>query len=141
MQLDYVEITAAVTITSTTDGASGGTAVIDGNAITYDGNLRIRVEFYAPYALQEQNVDSNLIANLYDGTADLGRLCNMDTVNSGTVPNVTPFYGVRFLTPSAGSHTYHIRGWKTNSGSTSSIGAGAGGSAAYMPAFMRITVA
>ena len=47
-ELDYVQITGNVTVTATADGNSGGTAVIDGNAVTYDGATRVCIEFYSP---------------------------------------------------------------------------------------------
>jgi hypothetical protein len=143
-EVDYVEITSPVTVTATTDGNGNGTAVIDGNAITYNGSTRVKIEFYAPYAQYNVN-GQNILANLYDGTTDLGRLANQTTSVSGVGPPTTVLavnmYGARLLTPSATAHTYHIRAWKTSASGTASIGAGAGGASAYMPAWYRITYA
>ena len=138
-EYDYVEVTGTSTITATADGNSGGTAVIYGNAVTYDGSTRVKIEFYAPY-LQYNVAGQSILVNLYDGTTDLGRLCNMGPP-SATATDLAPAKGERYLTPSAGSHTYHIRAWKSSASGTAIVGGGAGGASAYMPAFMRITKA
>lgn len=134
-ELDYAQVTAPVTITATTDGNSQGTAIIDGNPIVLDGNQRIRVEFYAPYN-DNSAAPANNVYNLYDGTNDLGRIADYESSVAGGGNFIN---GVTYLTPSAGSHTFHIRAWKTSG--TAHCGAGAGGASAYMPAFYRITVA
>lgn len=135
-ELDYVEKTSNTTVTATTDGNSNGTAIIDGNAVTYDGSTRIKLEVWFPVLeINEPNVGH---INLYDGTTDLGRLILVG-VGAGTGTIDFAVYGVRFLTPSAAAHTYHIRGWK--SGGTFTAGAGAGGASTNMPAWYRITKA
>lgn len=140
-QFDYVEITANVTVTATADGNGGGTAVIDGNAVSYDGLTRISVVFYAPrITMNPATAAHSVYANLYDGTTDLGRLCRVQGDVVGVVEGVS-VYGERFLTPAAGSHTYHIRTWKDAAGDTAAIEAGAGGASTPMPAYMRITKA
>lgn len=140
-ELDYVQITSNVTITSTSDGASGGTAIIDGNAVTYDGSTRICIEFYTDALLLTAAIAGHLVRiNLYDGTTDLGRMAEAAGVVTG-VSHRFPVLARRLLTPSAASHTYHIRGIKDASGDTASVLADAGGSTLRMPAYMRITVA
>lgn len=135
-EYDYVEKTSNTTITATTDGNSNGTAIIDGNAVTYDGSTRILIEFWAiALEINEPNVGH---INLYDGTTDLGRLI-LFGIGAGTGTTDSTGYGARFLTPSAGSHTYHIRGWK--SGGTFTVGGGAGGASTLMPTWYRITKA
>jgi hypothetical protein len=74
--------------------------------------------------------------DLYDGTTDLGQIA---VVSGPGGTNDATMYGVRFLTPSNGSHTYHIRLWK--SGGTAKTFNGAGGASVYVPAFLRITKA
>lgn len=140
-QLDYVEITSNVTVTATADGNSGGTAVIDGNAVTYDGATRICVEFFCPEGfMNPSNAAHGLYANLYDGTNDLGRVCQLrgDVVGAA---QAAPMIGRRFLTPSSGPHTFHIRGWKDTSGDTGAFVCGGGGASALVPSYMRITTA
>ncbi len=78
----------------------------------------------------------NLVINLFDGTTDLGRIANFaPTANTA---GFTPVKAERFLTPSNASHQFFIKAWKTGAG-TASIGAGTGATAAYVPAFLRIT--
>jgi hypothetical protein len=136
-QLDYVERTsdsAGLAITSTSDGNSNGQQFIDGNAVTYDGSTRIKIEVYVP--IGEITSGQSFILNLYDGTTDLGRIA---VVSGPGGTNDQTMYGVRFLTPSAASHTYHIRAWK--SGGTAKIFDNAGGASVYLPAWYRITKA
>lgn len=140
-EFDYVQITSSVTVTATADGNNGGTAVIDGNAVTYDGSTRVKIEFGTPFGdYVEASGNQNLLVNVYDGTTDLGRICNMSAV-SATFAAETPLYGVLFVTPTAAAHTFHIRSWKTQTGGTAQIGAGPGGASAYGPAWYRITKA
>jgi hypothetical protein len=140
-EFDYVQITAGVTLNATADGNSGGTAVIDGNAVTYDGATRVCIEFFAPRMFNNPaTVAHNMYVNVYDGTNDLGRIFQM----SGDVvaqSQSTGGYGCLFLTPTAAAHTYHIRGWKDAAGDSCQVLCGAGGASTLAPAFYRITKA
>lgn len=141
VEYDYVENTAGVTVTATSDGNGNGTAWIDGNAVAYDGATRIKIECYAPF--WNYNIsNANILVNLYDGTTDLGRMANMGpSATTSTNQNVTPLYAARFLTPSNATHTYHIRAWKSSASGTAAIGGAAGGASAYLPGWYRITKA
>jgi hypothetical protein len=121
---DYVEVTSNLTVTPTSDATAA--AFITGNAVAYDGSTRVKIEFQ----MLKAETTVNLICNLYDGSTDLGRITNTG-VSGG------PVYGVRYLTPSAATHTYSIRVWKSSG--TSTAYAGAGGVGTALPAFMRIT--
>lgn len=125
-EFDYVQITAGVNVTANT---VTGTDIVVGNAVTYDGSTRVKVEFFA-YRIQKGTTFT--ICNLKDGTTDIGRITYSIT-DSGVG------YGVRYLTPSAAAHTYKITGF-VDAG-TGVVYAGAAGSADYMPAFIRITKA
>ncbi len=140
-QLDYVEITSNVVLSATTDGNSQGTAVIDGNSVTYDGSTVIVIEFYvARFGVNVATNTHSGYINLYDGTTDLGRIAQYLPGTTGLTCSI-PILARRKLTPSAAAHTYHIRGWKDASGDTVTVVAGAGGASTVMPAYMRITVA
>ncbi len=129
---DYVERTTSLTITGTTEG--GANSWIDGNAVSYDGSTRIKIEAWAN---DINTTTGTAVAVLIDGSTAIGWLCEiLGNVSGGTA---IPFYGVRFLTPSNASHTYHVKWWKT--GGTASVNAGSGGAGADMPAWLRITVA
>ena len=134
-EYDYVQITSPVTITGTTDATA--TAVIDGNAVTYDGSTRIKLEFFALGA--SITSAQELVVVVYDGATDLGRLAVLVNDSATATHDEGPLYGAMFLTPSAGAHTFHVKAWKT--GGTVSIYAGAGGAGVNLPAWYRITKA
>jgi hypothetical protein len=128
-QHDYVEITSDVTITGTSD--TSPTTCITGNAVTYNGSTRIKVEVFSAASLGALYC----IVQLWEGTStDLGKIAQ---ITSPTGSLTAPIYGVRYMTPSAGSHTYTIRAWKF--GGSAVFSAGAGGSNTLFPAFLRIT--
>jgi hypothetical protein len=131
-EFDYVQITSPVSVTGTSEG--GATTVITGGSVSYDGSTDIMVEFYSPDL--QNNGSAFCILHLWDGASVLGRLGIYAGSNGQRWPG-----GImsRRLTPSAGSHQYIIKGQVDASSST--VGAGAGGSAAYMPAFIRVTKA
>ncbi len=132
-ELDYVQITSGVNITATTDATAN--SVIDGNAVSFDGSTRIKIEFWTLSATAAAS--GELVVVLYDGSTDLGRLAELQS--AGSSAHDTALYGVRFLTPSNASHTFHIKAWTTTG--TSIINAGAGGAGVNFPAWYRITVA
>ncbi len=127
-ELDYVERTSNLSVSATTD--AGADAFIDGNAVTYDGSTRIKIEIYTP-AIEVATSQVGWL-NLWDGSTDLGRVIVAE--NTGMAA-----YGARFLTPSAAAHTYHFKAHKTTG--TVTVYGGAGGAATNMPAWYRITVA
>ena len=133
-QLDYVQITSPVSITATSDATAN--AIIDGNAVTYDGSTRIKIEFFTPDITVP--VGNAITVVLNDGSTDLGRLGT--TANHTSSSNDQAFYAAAFLTPSAAAHTYHIKAWIFSS-ATGTIGTGVGGAGVNLPAWYRITKA
>lgn len=132
IELAYAEITASVTLASTTEATP--TNVISAGAVTFDGSTRVCIEFYC--VLLVGGTAGSSFVNLWDDTTtDLGRL-GQGTVAGGGTPCLVR----RFLTPSAAVHTYRVRGWTGTTGN-GAVNAGAGGAATYMPAYIRITVA
>ncbi len=126
-ELDYVERTSNLTVTATSEGTPD--TVIDGNAVTYDGSTRVKIEFFATFF----SATAALVVTVWDGSTDLGRICQTNLQG-------VPAYGARFLTPSGvASHTFHIKAWKTSG--TSSLNGGTGGVGNYEPMFLRITKA
>lgn len=139
-ELDYVEITANVNVTHVEASAD---TVLTGNAITFDGLTRVRVEFYSqvveiPAGYYDLNIglwDNGTLTRLL-----VGRFHNAN-VNSAEDVEA---YGVCYLTPSSGSHTFSIRGYRSSGtqGTTAAIvAAGDGSSDDFPPAFYRVTVA
>jgi len=131
-KLDYAELTSNFTVTATS--AATATACITGNPVSYDGATEVSIEVFLPTA--EISTTAAVVFDLYDGPTDLGIIAQTyPQASSGSSGDT--LIGRRWLTPSAGSHTYSIRAWK--SGGTATVYAGAGGAGAYLPAYMRIT--
>lgn len=135
-EFDYVEKTSSTSITATAE-ASADTVVTAG-AVVFDGSTTVYVEFYsAAFRADTGAAGRELRICLYDGSSSIGQIgfvtspAASATVHTGIIR--------RKLTPSAASHTYSIRAF-VNSG-TGTISAGAGGSGAAMPAFIRIVKA
>lgn len=134
-ELLYSQITSSVTLTSTVEATS--TTVIAGSSITYDGQP-VLIEFFTQQFFMPVGASSDtILINLWDGSTNLGYmgqfLSQVPAVNYLMSSTLS-----RRIVPSAGSHSYSIRGH--SSFGTSVIGAGAGGSAGVVaPAFLRIT--
>jgi hypothetical protein len=135
-ELDYVQITSPVTISATT--AATANTCITGNPVTYDGSTRICIEAFAPYVVTGVTTLSTIEIVLYDGSTELGSL-GWHGRADGTRTHISTHLSRRFLTPSAASHTYSIRAWRSASNGT--FHAGAGGTSAFFPAYIRITKA
>jgi hypothetical protein len=132
LEYDYVERNSSdLTVTATS--AATAQDFIVGNAVSYDGSTRIKIEFWG---LGDVTTANFVVVELYDGTTDLGQLCQLDANNSYIIANI---YGVRFLTPSAATHTYKIKAWKD--AGTAHLFGRAGGTNTIMPAWYRITLA
>lgn len=130
-ELAYVEFTANVAITATTEATAN--SVVSAGALSFNGSTRVKIEFYAEYVLAASGASLFLI--LYDGSSSIGIL--------GQYGNGVLVFGganvSRFLTPSNASHTYSVRAY--GAASSNSVNAGAGGSGNAMPGYIRITTA
>jgi len=133
VEYDYVERNTALTVTATTEGTAQ--AFIDGNAVTYDGTTKVKIEFWCGFTA---NINDTGVITLLDGATAIGWLSQIGN-NSATIQDNLAFYGCRFLTPTAASHTYHIAAWKTSG--TFIVTGGAGGAGTQVPAWYRITKA
>lgn len=131
-EMDYVERTTDVTLAGTTEAAA--TTIVTSSAVTYDGATDIFIEFFA--ALMTWQDNSNTRFWLYDGSSSIGEIGRTTVLPSGHTIQ-SPLLLRRKLTPSAGAHTYSIRG--SSSGGTGVVAAGAGGAGAVVPAYIRIT--
>lgn len=134
-ELDYVEITAPVVISATTDATAN--TVITGNPIVLNGSTRIIVEFGAEQVATGGTTSSAVIVTLWDSTTDLGHFHEVGTPANGVV-SVSALVR-RFLTPSAGTHTYVIKAFRNVADGT--IYAGTGGVGNDQPAYLRVTLA
>jgi PKD repeat protein len=133
-EIAYAQITSPVTISATTEGAAQD--VVSSGAVTYDGTA-VYIEFYAPRV--DVGAAAETILVLQDGATALGWIGYFSVGAVTAIQQRTPARLSRKLTPSAGSHTYKITGFRVTVNGT--VQAGAGGSAAFMPAYIRVTKA
>lgn len=131
-ELDYAQITASVSVPF---GGSSGSPVsfITGNSVTYDGS-KVKIEVFSPSSSGNSNAGGSLFVAVYKDGTMIGEVCQ---VQAGSIP----IYGVMFDTPSAGAHTYAVKGWNTQTSQNDNFSAGAGGSGQFVPAFLRVTKA
>jgi hypothetical protein len=127
-EFDYVAITAGVTIVT-------ATTVITGNAVTYDGATRVKVEFFT-YQLVAAAVGQATI-DLYEGATHVAVLDFLEAASGASL--LAPCFASTFITPSAGAHTYTIKG--TSGSGTGTVGAGSGAAGNPVPAYYRVTKA
>ncbi len=137
-EIGYDQITTGVNITGTTE--AGANTIITCAAHTFDGTPVI-CEFFSPQvAFPTASLGNSLGINLWEGATELGNLVFMrvDQISNQDFKSVYARY--RF-TPSAASHTYLLKAYASSTTGTPSIGAGAGGVGANVPAFVRFTKA
>jgi hypothetical protein len=130
--INYTEFTSNVTVAATAEATP--TDVVSSGAITYAATP-IKIEFFAPVVVQAGTAGGVIVVNLWDASTDLGRVGVW--INPSTVQNGNPGYGVRFLTPTAASHTYRFRAWRSST--SGSVEVGAGGAGTRLPGFIRVS--
>jgi hypothetical protein len=134
VEIDYVAFTSVVSPTATTEATAN--SVVASNSVAYDGSTVVLIEFFCAGATPETSgTTSTLIFTLYDGSSSIGI---WGYVYSQAASNAyRPIHLARRLTPSNASHTYSCRAYV--SGGTGTVIGGAGGAAANVPGFIRIT--
>ena len=130
-QLNYVEFTANVNVTATTETTS--TTIVTGGTVTFDGTSST-IQFHCPdVSIATDAAGRTLFISLFQDGVSIGR---MSTIQSPAAASFrVPINLERTMTPSAGTHSYSIRGY-VNAGTSIAV-AGAGGTAAIMPGFIR----
>lgn len=132
--LSYTEYTGNVTISATSEATA--TTIVTAPALAFDGTTGIEIEFFSPDSAVGGNAGGNtLILVLYDAAASIGLATQVSL--GGTTAQDFQVGVKRRLVPAAGSHTYSIRAYRTNANCT--MVAGAGGVAAYIPGWMKIS--
>lgn len=129
-RVNYTEYTADVTISATTVGTAN--QVVSSGAISYEASVH-RIEFYCPRYIPASGT-TNVI--LRDGSTVLGTLCVIVTGD-----NVGELNLVRYITPTAASHTYNVAAWNSASSGTMKAGTGgtAGDATTFLPGYIHIT--
>ncbi len=135
-EINYTQITSTVNIVSTSE--SSGTSIIAPGAVTFDG-APVLVDFFAAGIIAPNAAAGNLvILSLFEGATQIGRLLELETPVSGSNLRDAAYLSYRF-TPSAGSHTYTVTAFASSTTGTPAVLAGAGGTAARVPAYVRFT--
>ena len=133
--LDYVQITANVTISGTSEGAA--TTIITGTSQAYAAVPTIITVSCGQIDLGAHASGNTIVILLYDGATVLGRIGYI-----GWPPNSAPtfpFHREYRLTPTPATHQYIVKAWRTNANGT--WVAGSGGSGTQLPSSLRITLA
>lgn len=135
-ELDYVEFTAPVSPTATTEGTAN--TIVTSNSVSYNGTTIVMIEFFSMGARPDTGAAGRTLSFwLYEDAASIGRLGVIVTPAGGGSGDNKPVVIRRRMTPSNASHTYSIRA--SVSAGTGLVGAGAGGITADMPGYIRIT--
>jgi len=134
-ELDYVQITSPVSPTHTSEATAD--TVVTGSSVAYDGSTVVMIEFWTDWASPDASGAHDLRFWLYDNGSSIGFMGYVQSMTDGGQAQYRPVHLMRRITPSNASHTYSIRA--SVDGGTGSIHAGAGGSGAEPPAFIRIT--
>ncbi len=134
-QFGYDQITAPVNVVSTTEAT--GTTVITCAPHTFDG-APVLAHFFAPEATLPSTAANTLACSLFEGATQLGRLTWSASNLSAEQINM-PLSGFLRFTPTVGSHTYTVTCFVSATNGTPQVNAGVGGTATFVPAFIRFT--
>lgn len=121
----YVEYTAPVTISATTE--AGGNTIVTSDAIAADGTSSYWVEFYTPKAATTDQI----IFTLWDGSTVVGTIAAV--IGTTTIPVMVK----RKVTPTVANHTYSVTAWRNTVNGTVNAGTGGSGTA-LLPGFINI---
>jgi hypothetical protein len=130
--------TASSNVTITASTAATATTILALPATAYDGGL-VKIEFRADQIeITPSAAGGYMCLNIWDNDApsDLGIVLALSGVVAG-VKQISSGYCFFELTPTAGTHTYSIRGWKSAAASTATVVANIGGAGVQVP--MQLT--
>lgn len=133
-EVAYAEFsTGGTNVPTSATTFAGGATVVTAPAFVADGVSKYRVEFYVPAAWADGTGAYQINFSLSDGGTDLGIVArpNAQLASGATM-------GERFLTPSAGSHTYSIVAYVSATGTGHWI-SDVGGAGKLVPGYIRVT--
>jgi hypothetical protein len=130
-ELQYTEITTGVTITATSNATPD--VCITGAALTFDGATSIMVEVFSYSLSTPAQQGGEVSLYVWDGATNLGRVVRQG--GGGTATNIACVCFRMRVTPTAGSHTFSVRGTVNVSSGFFSAGSAPGQS----PAYLRVT--
>jgi hypothetical protein len=128
----YTQITSTVNVTDTSE--STATAIISPGAFTPDG-AAVLVEFFSPNITTPSTAAGSVTVTLFEGATQIARL-GTATTSAAANESRGNTYKYRF-TPTNAAHTYKVCAFCSATTGTPSIGAGAAGTNAYTPAYIR----
>lgn len=132
-ELAYAEITAAVTISATSEASPN--PVVTAPAVTFNGTSAQIIEFFSPRVDVGAAAGSIVILLLMRDGASLGRWGYILNTNQAAAQGWPVSLHRRLVTPS-GSHTYAVAA--IAGGANGAVQAGAGGPSTFVPAYLRI---
>jgi len=132
VDISYVEFTTGVGISATTEATAN--TVVTAGAVTCNGTDAYWIEFFSPQWIAGSSANY-LAAVLYDGASSVGILGVMGSTGA---QDYTPAPVRRRLTPSAGSHTYSIRGF-ISGGANGQFSAQGGGAGVQVPGYINVS--
>jgi hypothetical protein len=134
-EIGYAQITAPVAVVSTTEAT--GTTIVAPGALVFDG-APVLVTFFSPAVrVDTAGAGDFVIISLFEGASQITRLVLLETIVIGQATNYSTTGSFRF-TPTAASHTYTVTASVSSTASgTPQVGAGAGGTGGYPPAYVR----
>lgn len=129
---DYVQLTSSTAVSSSNSAAP--TTLITGNSVAYSGSVLVSIEIFLPAI--RTGASGEIILQIWEDSTNLGDLC------AATSPSAIADYGGfarLYRTPSAGSHTYYLKGYFV--GASGSVRAGTFGGGSWAPAHLRVASA
>lgn len=134
-EIGYTQITSNANITDTSEATA--TALITSAALTFDG-APVICEFFSARVQTDSNaIGDTTTITLFEGATQITRLAVVDTTAAQL--NVETVCARYRFTPTAAVHTYKVCAFVPSTTGTPSIGAGAGGTGALPPAYLRFT--
>ena len=131
-ELAFAQFTGDVPITAGTEATAN--PIVTAPPFTANGTSVYLIEFYCPQVVGA-GANATLACILYDGASSAGWLFVMVFASQA---QQMPIHATRRLVPSAGAHTYSVRAFRTGA-ANAAFTAGAGGPAANVPGFIRVT--
>lgn len=134
-EFNVASVTADVTISATAEASS--TTIVTSGAVSYDGATTVIIEFFCPRLLTGTGATAAIVFSLWDGSSQVSRFGVIQAPNIASASVITPVFLRMRVTPSAASHTYSVRGFRTVGDGTAFAGPGTGGAGINPPILLR----
>lgn len=131
--LDYAQKTSDTTISNSVQASAD--TIATGAAVTYDGTTVVLIEVVASAVQTGSTSGDRVTLSIFE---DGSVLADVMLLQANSVPVIATGYGAFRKTPSAGSHTYSFRAYRTGTGN-GTVFASTGAAGARVPAYIQIT--